>query len=182
MISEMHSCNRIRQINPNKMKLTLIIFILVISFEQSFSQSFFKGSKPLLTWMNGDSKAKTIKLKSSAALTIKYSELLVHVQVIFGNQAFDVINIEETNEWTKLQITEYDFDKDGKNELVIAYGDYGTMKVMVSKITKSDVVTIGSFDGQYECVVEKNKIWFPIGSQGLFEEYTLVKNSFVKTQ
>lgn len=40
---------------------------------------------------------------------------------------------------------------------------------------------LGSFSGQRHVDIEKNTITLPYGSQGLFDEYRLIKGKFVKS-
>ena len=162
--------------------LLLVSFLLMGSM--GYSQSFFKNAKSLIIWNAGDNIPQSSKLKSGGMLRIKSDGTQVNVQIVFGAKGYAVEYFEENGDWERMELTEYDFDKDGKNELVIAYGTPGELlfKISIYKINKSGAKEIGSFEGQSNCWFEKNKVKLPYGSQGLYWEYTLMNGRFMQTQ
>ena len=164
--------------------LTFTLFLFTCCLTKSFAQGFFKNAKPLIVWNSGDNKTKTKKLKNGGLLVVKFDGFFVNVNIVFVSTGYTVKNLEETDEWEKMQITEYDFDKDDKSEIIIAYGDKTQLifKVLIYKISKNGATEIGNIDdGQAYCYFEKNKIVLPFGSGGLFNEYTLTKGKFIQT-
>ncbi|WP_338792056.1 hypothetical protein [Bernardetia sp. MNP-M8] len=166
------------------MRCLFIIFFFIFFISSTFAQSFFENSKPLIVWNSGSMAIKSVKLKNGGLLYVKFDGYGVNVIVTFGTNGYSVQNFQETNEWIKIEITEYDFDKDGNNELIIAYGDetQAMFNVLIYKISKLGVTEIGNIElGQFNCLLLKNKIILPFGSQGLFHEYTLIENKFIQT-
>lgn len=96
-----------------------------------------------------------------------------------------------------LNIGEHDFDSDGINEIVIAYGKRGEyLQCRVIKFHEPSNLadigreenwpTVGDFpehlyhDPRYISYVEKNIINFPIGSQGVSESFAFIKDKFIE--
>lgn len=91
-----------------------------------------------------------------------------------------------------IQVAEHDFNGDGMPELVVAVGD-GSMDLAVNVLryippassknacSEKNWSRLGSFTGQGKALISGNKIMLPYASQGLFEEYTLNKQKFVRT-
>lgn len=162
---------------------TIMLLFLLFAGTIGYSQSFFKNTKTLVTWHTGDNVPQSSKLKNGGLLHVKFDGTQVNVQIVFGTKGYSVDYFEESADWETMQLAEYDFDKDGKNELVIAYGipDQLVFKIQIYKITKSGAREIGSFEGQSCCWFEKNKVKLPFGSEGLYWEYTLLKDKFLRT-
>jgi len=91
-----------------------------------------------------------------------------------------------------VQAGTYDFDDDGNPEILIAVGNgLVEMSVTVYKYHAPLAVQdagrpenwecIGDFEGQGECYIDEKSLIVPIGSQGLFIEYTFVKGKLVQT-
>jgi hypothetical protein len=91
-----------------------------------------------------------------------------------------------------VQVAEHDFDRDGTPEIVVAVGD-GLINLVVNVVSyhapqsMKDVgrvenwSLVGSFTGQQKALIQGDTISLPYGSQGLYEEYTWVKQKFIKT-
>ena len=89
-------------------------------------------------------------------------------------------------------MAEHDFDHDGTPEIVVAVGD-GLANLVVNVVkyhapsSSKDAKrlenwsVVGSFTGQQKAQIEGDTITLPIGSQGLYKEYTWVKRKFFET-
>lgn len=102
------------------------------------------------------------------------------------------------NEWGDcdegyyVQVATHDFDNDKNPEIIIAVGDgHIDMSVNVIKYhpptNEEDAFrtenwsVVANFQGQGKIHINEQVITVPIGSQGLFDEYTWVNGKFVKT-
>lgn len=102
------------------------------------------------------------------------------------------------NEWGDciegyyIQVASHDFDNDDNPEIIIAVGNGSfDMSVNVVKyhpptnpddaIRIENWTNIANFQGQEKIHIEGKVITVPIGSQGLFDEYTWINGKFVKT-
>ncbi|MBC3881567.1 hypothetical protein H8K35_08290 [Undibacterium sp. LX40W] len=91
-----------------------------------------------------------------------------------------------------VQAAQHDFDGDGNPELVFVLGgsEYG-IDVNVIKYHPPGSVAdegrqenwtlLGRFYGQFKVQLSDNSVILPVGSQGLFDEMTLVKGKFIQT-
>jgi hypothetical protein len=91
-----------------------------------------------------------------------------------------------------VQVVEHDFDRYDTPEIIVAVGNELT-NLVVNIITyhapasekdasrEENWSLIGSFTGQAHASIKGNAITLPIGSQGVYDEYTWVKDTFVKT-
>jgi len=110
-----------------------------------------------------------------------------------------VISMESGfNEWGDcdegyyVQVATHDFDNDKNPEIIIAVGD-GIIDLSVNVIkyhpptNGEDAIRIenwtvvASFQGQDKIHVEGQVITVPIGSQGLYDEYTWLNGKFLKS-
>ena len=92
-----------------------------------------------------------------------------------------------------IQVAELDFDHDGTPEIIIATGD-GSIDLSVNIIKyhapqfaqdadrEANWSLVGSYWGQANVEISNDTIQIPIGSQGLYDEYTWVKGKFIKTE
>ena len=92
-----------------------------------------------------------------------------------------------------IQVAEHDFDHDGTPEIIIAIGD-GLVDLSINVIKyhapqsakdagrEANWSLIGSYSGQAKAEIGGDTIQIPIGSQGLYDEYTWVKGKFIKTE
>lgn len=107
-------------------------------------------------------------------------------------------NFEGFNKWGEInqgyyvQVAEHDFDSDDVPEIVVAVGnEMFDMELKVVKYHAPQSLNnagrqenwelIGSFSGQDKAYLQQDTIELPVGVQGLFEEYTLVKGKFFQT-
>ncbi len=96
---------------------------------------------------------------------------------------------EDIAEGYYVQIGEYDFNNDGRPEVIVGGGD-GVSYMCVNifryhppeeKMRNEDWELVGKFSGQVEAIIEGQSIRLPYGSQGLESEQTWVKDKFVET-
>ena len=92
-----------------------------------------------------------------------------------------------------IQVAEHDFDHDGIPEIIVAIGD-GSVDLSINIIKyhapqsaqdadrEANWSLIGSYWGQAKAEIRGDTIEIPIGSQGLYDEYTWVKGKFIKTE
>ena len=168
-------------INSSFIKKLLCLFLLFCSVN-AYSQSYFKNTKPIIIYKSGDNDYKSAKLKNGGTLSVKFKGFQVNVNVIYGKTGLNIAYFEETDDCEFIEFTEYDFNKDGNRELVIAYGNDVQFKVSVYQVLRNKIKHIGEFDdGQFDCYFENRSILFPYGTQGLFTEYTYKNGMFIKT-
>lgn len=97
---------------------------------------------------------------------------------------------EMTPEYATFELTFYDFDKDGKLELICSFADGGSaaMKAnvfrFIGKKKGQPWEFMGDLSGQYELYIseENGLIIAPIGSQGLFEAYRFDGKQFMDAE
>lgn len=168
-------------LNFSCIKKVLCISLLLCSIN-AYSQNYFKNTKSIIVYKSGDNDYKSAKLRNGGILSVKFKGFQVNVDVIYGNTGLNITYFEETDECEYIEFTEYDFNKDGDSELLIAYGNDVQFKVSVYQLSRNKIKHIGEFDeGQFDCILEKRSILFPYGTQGLFTEYTFKNGVFVKT-
>lgn len=92
-----------------------------------------------------------------------------------------------------IQVVEHSFDHDGTPEIIIAIGN-GSIDLSINVIKfhapqfaqdadrEANWSLVGSYSGQARAEIKGDTIQIPIGSQGLFDEYTWVKGKFIKTE
>jgi len=165
-----------------KAKLLTTLILVLIFTQVVFSQNMIKGATKILSYKNGAVKDAQMKLSNGDNLLIGFRTYFVDVKVLKGSEGQTILSVEESNEWENMQACEFDFEKDGKNEIVVVYGDgFSYMQVCVFKLTGSTYKKIGDFEGQNVCELSNGKIILPFGSQGLFSEYSLINGKFVQT-
>lgn len=147
---------------------------------------------------------KYLKAKLKPSLQIRFEGqtfITIRPTVIGTNRygtpiASNFYFTETADQENFLQLGEHDFDKDGINEIVIAYGVRGAaLKCYVLKYHEpahladasrhENWEVVGDFeyayhDPRYISVVEDNKMRFPFGSQGASESFVFVDGRFVK--
>lgn len=110
-----------------------------------------------------------------------------------------IISMENgVNEWGDfdegyyVQVVTHDFDNDKNPEIIIAIGNgsfdmsanvikYHPPTISDDAIRTENCTIIANFQGQEKIHIDGQVITVPIGSQGLFDEYTWVNGKFVKT-
>ena len=117
----------------------------------------------------------------------------VNLPLKFENE-FEGFNEDgELKQGYYIQVAEHDFDHDGIPEIIIAVGD-GSVDLSINVVKyhapqsaqdadrEANWSLIGLYWGQAKAEIRGDTIWIPIGSQGLYDEYTWVKGKFVKTE
>lgn len=148
---------------------------------------------------------KYLKAKLKPTFRIRFeSQVAISIRpTVVGSTSyasrFDThLYIDETFGKNFLQIGEYDFNKDGISELIIAFGVRGSgLLCFIYKYHEPANIAdadrdenweeIGKFEFAYHnpdyfSFVKENKIYFPYGSQGASEGYVFVEGKFVKFQ
>ena len=166
------------------MNQSIIVSILAsfLSFSNSIAQNLVEGGSKSLLYKSGSAKNAELQISKTETISIEFTTRALELYYIGPTNKMSLNNIEENDDWKLLQICVYDFDKNGVNEIVIAYGDGLTnLKVSIYNRVNKVYKEIGSFEGQENCTIDKNQIIAPYGSQGLFDEYTIRLGEFHKT-
>lgn len=113
----------------------------------------------------------------------------------FSGSAFD--DFGDIKDGFIIDIAQHDFDADGNPEIVAAVGngldqlqvdvlEYHPPQKYADRGRSQNWTVLGSLSGQSRVEVDGNKLRLPVGSQGRFEEYTLVgsgsRKKFVKSE
>ena len=161
---------------------SILIAILLMTLHICHAQNIIRGSLKTVIFKTGSTKESVLKLANAERIDIKFKSYFVEVSVTSKSSGQNLLSLEENDEWKIIQVSEFDFEKDGIGEIVIAYGDGLTqLKLLVFKKNKNKYQQIGKFEGIDICELSKNRITFPYGSQGLFIEYLLKKGQFTQT-
>lgn len=150
------------------------------AFCQDDTRISLKGSaKLLLTWSWKTDKTINSVLASGDKLTVKMkSQAGIEVLLTTKNIAKRLISIAESEDLF-IQCYEYDFDSDGKKEIIIAYSpDLAALNVMIFKYSNGLYELVGNFGSMNEIILNKNVILLPMGSQGLGSEFCYRNGSF----
>jgi hypothetical protein len=146
------------------------------------SQNLVEGSSKTLLYKNGSLKNSELKISLTETVSVNFTPL--GLELYYNNSKIiqNILNLEETDDWTILQVCIYDFDKNNVNDLIIAYGNKLTnLTIHVFNKEYGQYKPIGVFEGQDKCYIDKNQIIVPYGSQGLFDEYTYRLGEINKT-
>lgn len=142
-------------------------------------------AKLITSWTGETMTDAKGKLANGDKITIIQRQIGFIVNIIQGNVVHFLTNdgSEEELEDFVVHVYEYDFDKDGVNEIIVATSpEFSIIKVEVFKYNaKGEVSIIGEFEGQFDIVLDKNSISLPFGSFGLGNEYTYSKGKFKET-
>ena len=160
--------------------LSICLFVVFL-YNFSFCQTI-QGSNKIVTFTAGSQKPSELKLKNGETLHIRFKQFTVDVLVFNETTGQNLFSVVEDKNFEKLQACEFDFDSDGKQELVVIYGDITAINIMVYKKVKSEYILIGEMSGEEKCILTPNTITLPYGSQGLYSEYILKNNKFIETQ
>ena len=160
----------------------LLLFITVFGWQLLNAQTFFKNSKVIANWRVGNTKSKEARLQNGATLVIDFDGFTLNVTIQKKDKKIILHKFDQGGPWNKLEISEYDFEKDGKNEIAITYGDTETLlfALLVYKIKNNAVIEIANLEGQSSCSFYKNTIAVTQGSKGLLSKYVLRKGKFIK--
>jgi hypothetical protein len=160
---------------------TVILSALFLSYNL-MSQNLVEGSSKTLLYKNGSLKNSELKISMTETVSIKFTPFGLELYYSNSKLKRNILNVEETDDWDVLQICIYDFDKNKVNDLIIAYGNKLTnLTIHVFNKEYGQYKSIGVFEGQDKCYIDKNQIIVPYGSQGLFDEYTYRLGEINKT-
>ena len=164
------------------MNKSIFIIFFLMTMQICYGQNIIKGSLKTVIFKTGSRNESVLKLTNAERIDIKFKSYFVEVTVISKSIGQNLLTLEENDEWKTIQVSEFDFEKDGIGEIVIAYGDGLThLELLVFKKNKNKYLQIGKFEGLNICELSKNRITVPYGSQGLFFEYILKKGQFTQT-
>ncbi|MCB9810514.1 hypothetical protein H6777_00010 [Candidatus Nomurabacteria bacterium] len=126
-----------------------------------------------------------------------FEKAIVNLRYVmeFGNEKTPFYGLSEFGDCMEryyVSIAIHDFDGDKNPEIIVVVGDglldlwanvikYHPPSKEEDAIRTENWTTVASFGGQDKIYVENGVITVPIGSQGLYEEYTWVNGKFVKT-
>jgi predicted small secreted protein len=80
---------------------------------------------------------------------------------------------------TVVKVYEYDFDKDGQQEIVVIHSpEYSIATVEVFRYQSGMVERVGKFNGQFDIVIDANTITLPYGSVGLGDTFIYLNGAF----
>jgi hypothetical protein len=194
--------------NPMKTIVSILTFITFLS--NLNGQELILGTENSVVWGKESTSPISLKLDykckiqpinllvgydnpNGTKFRISFKDINVAVDLRYVISMKSGINeFGDCNEGYFVQVATYDFDNDKKPEIIIAVGD-GLVDMSVNVIkyheptNKDDAIrtenwsVIAKFQGQDKIRIEEQKIIVPIGSQGLYDEYTWQNNKFVKT-
>jgi hypothetical protein len=156
---------------------------LLLFFGFSVFQSFAQTNAPFAIEGKIRAVLATDSQKENGRLTdggeISFSSvqgMATNVIVKYGKVGKAVTTIDQTDSMANgevyIQVFEYDFDQDGKQELGIAYRNNDLQfKVEIYRYSGGLTELVGNFDGQMHCEIMKNRIQFEYGMQGIVQEY-----------
>lgn len=192
------------------MKNVILSFILLISFNKAYTQDLIYGAENKIVWGKENTKDITLSLDfktkvnphqilvgynspSGTKFYVTFKDLSAFVDLS------NIISMEsglneygDCDEGYYIEVATHDFDNDKNPEIIIAVGN-GLFDMWVNVIkyhpplnpedaTRTENWTvIASFYGQNEIHVDKHIINIPIGTQGLFSEYSLINGKFIET-
>jgi len=186
------------------------IIVLLVALTALQGQDLIMGANNKMVWgrentneviLNLDFKAKVKPISlligydnpNGIKFRISYEDLNIAVDLRY------ILSMKSgMDEWGDrdegyfIQAATHDFDNDKNPEIIIVFGDGLTdMSVNVVKyhpptnpddaIRRENWTIVGNFSGQDKIFVDSQVIKIPIGSQGLFEEFTWINSKFVKT-
>lgn len=155
------------------MKKKSIIYIILLFTTSLFSQNLVEGTTKTMLYKNGSHKKCELQISSTETIAINFKSQGLELYYINSTVIQSLLDLEETDDWTILQVCVYDFDKNNVNDLMIAFGDKSiNLKIHVFNRNNGQYKPIGVIVGQDVCYTDKNKLIVPYGSQGLYDEYT----------
>ena len=157
------------------------VLLLFVCFALFANSQTITGVKKQLTFLAGSKTTSSLKLNSGEELIVRFKQFSVDVVLLSKDQGINLLSFPEDESFKVLKACEFDFDKDGINEIFIVKGDnLSSLEAVVFKKINNEYKNIGEMNGQFECILSPFKIELPYGSQGLFFEYKLVKGSFIE--
>ncbi|HTA84194.1 MAG TPA: hypothetical protein VK783_14715 [Bacteroidia bacterium] len=173
------------------MKKLFVAIFAILYFSHSFGQKvapiIVNGKAKLIATWNSKTSKKAIKnlLDNGDTLIMKLWQT-VYIAVKHGKEETEIERISELNEEgglhsdsTVIEVYEYDFGDNGEKEIIVAYCSvFSLLHAQVFRQSGSLVKLIGNFSGQFEINLNKNIISFPIGSQGISNDYLYKDGAF----
>ena len=161
-----------------KLLAALVLLLLITpTFGQEEERFTLEGKAKLITtWQSKSLKSVDAKLSSGDAIRIILipQNDAASIQAYHKNLVADLGEIDysdDLQDWV-VKIYEYDFDRDGEKELIIAKSfDFSFLTVEVYRYSNGLATRVGNFNAQFTIILDKNNISFPIGSQGYVEEF-----------
>ena len=171
------------------MKKNIILIITFLTSLQSFSQidlptdrfTVSGGAKLIASWTGKDMKDGIGKLSSGEKIEITTRQVGVFVSVQHKNSAKQIVATgdEESLTSTEVKVYEYDFDKDGVNEIMVVHSmEYSLVTVEVFRYQAGMSERVGNFTAQFEIALDGNSIYLPYGSFGLGDKYLYIDGAF----
>jgi len=160
--------------------ILISLFSAMTTFGQVGERIVLKGKAKLIsTWSWKTENTISNTLSSGDKLTVKLkSQTGIEVNVTNNNSPKMLLAINESED-LYIQCYEYDFDSDGKNEIIIASSpEVASINVYVFKYNKGISELVGSFGSTNEIGLSKNEISLPMGFQGLRSEYSYRNGAF----
>jgi hypothetical protein len=180
------------------MKIVFLLFLIFLFSITLYSQKYkkvktterfvFLGKQPVLVanWSREAMIDGKGKLFNGDSIVINCRKDGAEVSVIHNNipTKIDYSGAEAEFENFIIHVCEYDFDKDGENEIIIV--DSPESMFFVVFVFKKNATNlfkmVGEFEGQIGVYLSKNRISLPIGSGGTGEEYLFIDGAFKKVK
>ena len=180
------------KINLKKNKLSFhfaLMFICLNVFGSDGSPTLFKitgNAKKVLFFSSKTEKSASGKLSNGDIINIYFKQADYYVTVTHGTITKTLaeqnccISKNSSNDlFSEIGVYEYDFDKDGNDELIIVHSN--ELLSSIAEIFRYSVgisERIGFIPFQFEFILSQNEIRTPLGSQGLGESY-IYKDGFI---
>jgi hypothetical protein len=158
----------------------ILFCLFVFCSSRATTQTFFKNNKAIMVWKVGDVKTKTATLKNGSSIMLDYDDFTLNASLIKKEHLIVLHKFNDGGPWNKLEITVYDFDKDGIAEIAITYGDTKSLLfgLLVYKIKNAAAVQIADLQGQGSCSFYKNRITLQQDTKGNLVTYMLKAGKF----
>ena len=157
-----------------------LLLVLNVTNAQDNSRISLKGNAKLLTtWSWKTEKSVSNLLSSGDRITVKMqTQAGIEVLLTHNNVVKQLLTINESEELF-IQCFEYDFDNDGRKEIIIASSpDFAALNVYVFNYSNGLNELVGNFGSTFEIILNKNVILLPLGSQGLGSEFCYRNGAF----
>ncbi|MFM1999323.1 MAG: hypothetical protein RL204_1270, partial [Bacteroidota bacterium] len=164
------------------LSIIFIVFLSLVATSQVKERFTVKGSAKLIaSWTGQNGKDASGVLSTGDKITINYIKTGIYVTATHKNvakQILALIGFEKVPS-TEIKIYEYDFDSDGQQEIIIVHSpDLATSITEVFTYSNGLAKKVGKFNGEYDIILEKNSVSFPLESKGPTKEYIYKNSSF----